>query len=179
MNIEKQSNKKISFLITASIFYIFFIFLALRYFPVLRSNGLPGLLHELNNFNIKDILDFSWSVENFTIGSLIYLIIVTLIYYSDRGIRHNDAYGSSEWGSIKKLNKQFKDKNESFNIILSKKLRMGLDGYKTQRNANVIVLGGSGAGKTRGYVLPNLMQLNSSYIVLDPKGEIVSHASIF
>lgn len=178
MNTEKQKNKKNSFLITAGIFYFFFIVLILKYTPILMQDGLPGLILNFGDFNIKDLIKFNWNIKYFLIGSLIYLIVVSLIYYSDRGIRHNDAYGSSEWGSIKKLNKKFKDKKKSFNIILSKELRMGLDGYKTQRNANVIVLGGSGAGKTRGYVLPNLMQLNSSYIVLDPKGEIVRQAGV-
>lgn len=82
-----------------------------------------------------------------------------------------EEYGSAKWGDAAALNRKYRDKTN--NIILSQHISMGLDGRKHKRNLNVIVVGGSGAGKTRGYVLPNIMECNCSYIIADPKGEIL------
>ena len=90
--------------------------------------------------------------------------------------RNNDAYGSAKWGNPKKLNKKYSDTNKQReNIIFTENFSLALDGIKKKhfRNLNSIVVGGSGAGKTRYYVLPNILQMNSSYIILDPKGEIL------
>lgn len=79
-------------------------------------------------------------------------------------------HGSAEWGSFGYFKKFYKQKD---NLILSQNMWMGLDFYKHKRNLNVLLIGGSGSGKTRGYVLPNLMQGNMNYVVTDPKGEIL------
>ncbi|MGB4610995.1 MAG: type IV secretory system conjugative DNA transfer family protein [Saccharofermentanales bacterium] len=171
---KSTKEKKISQYITFVIFYFVFIILTLRLAPSISAGGLVGLMNEVvNNFNFRNIFSFSFNLKYWLIGSSIYFFIVALIVLSNRNLRHTDGYGSASWGNIKNINAQFKDKIEDNNIILSNKLRMGIDGYKTQRNCNVMVVGGSGSGKTRGYVKPNLMQLNTSYIVLDPKGEIL------
>lgn len=68
---------------------------------------------------------------------------------------------------------KYADKDVSKNIILTQNTRMGLDGRKHRRNLNILVVGGSGAGKTRFYAKPNVMQANTSFVVLDPKGEIL------
>lgn len=169
-----QKNKTANYIVTFIIFYVVFLIFVFRFAPTIQRGGLVGLVDEIsNNFNMSNLLIFELNFRYWIIGSLIYLFIISLIILSNRNIRHADGYGSAKWGFVKDLNRKFRDKNNDLNIILSDKLRMGIDGYKTQRNCNVMVVGGSGAGKTRGYVKPNLMQLNTSYIVLDPKGEIL------
>ena len=101
----------------------------------------------------------------------IYALAVGYYYTSKGNKRTGEEYGSAKWGDVAALNRKYRDKTN--NIILSQHISMGLDGKKHKRNLNVIVVGGSGAGKTRGYVLPNIMECNCSYIIADPKGEIL------
>lgn len=101
----------------------------------------------------------------------IYALAIGYYYTSKGNKRTGEEYGSAKWGDAAALNRKYRDKNS--NIILSQHISMGLDGRKHKRNLNVIVVGGSGAGKTRGYVLPNIMECNCSYIIADPKGEIL------
>lgn len=101
----------------------------------------------------------------------IYVLAIGYYYTSKGNKRTGEEYGSAKWGDAAALNRKYRDKTD--NIILSQHISMGLDGRKHKRNLNVIVVGGSGAGKTRGYVLPNIMECNCSYIIADPKGEIL------
>ena len=101
----------------------------------------------------------------------IYALAIGYYYTSKGNKRTGEEYGSAKWGDAAALNRKYRDKTN--NIILSQHISMGLDGRKHKRNLNVIVVGGSGAGKTRGYVLPNIMECNCSYIIADPKGEIL------
>ena len=101
----------------------------------------------------------------------IYALAIGYYYTSKGNKRTGEEYGSAKWGDAAALNRKYRDKNN--NIILSQHISMGLDGRRHKRNLNVIVVGGSGAGKTRGYVLPNIMECNCSYIIADPKGEIL------
>ena len=90
-----------------------------------------------------------------------------------RNYRKGEEHGSAKWGNASQLSKKYADKNKYENIILTQNTRIGLDGRKHRRNLNVLVCGGSGAGKTRFYAKPNIMQANTSFVVLDPKGEIL------
>lgn len=115
-------------------------------------------------------------VENSIRTILIFLIIYIfsiLVYESTRkNYRRREENGSAKWGEAKKINKKYKQPN-NYNKILTKNVSLGLNGRKHRRNVNVLVIGGSGAGKTFSYCKPNVMQCNTSYVVLDPKGEIV------
>jgi len=82
-------------------------------------------------------------------------------------------YGTSKLADIKQVNRFLADKDEGRNRILSQNVRMSLDTRHTKLNNNVLVIGGSGAGKTFYEVKPNLMQLNTSFILTDPKGELL------
>ena len=105
---------------------------------------------------------------------LVVYVIVILIYYSSRkNYRRNEEYGSAKWGSAKKICKKYIDKNNNNSKILTQNVQIGLDGRKHRRNLNVLICGGSGAGKTRFYAKPNIMQCNCSFVILDPKGEIL------
>ena len=96
------------------------------------------------------------------------------VYFSSRENRRpGEEHGSARWGNVKSIARRYADKNSSSNIILTQNMRLGLNAKKHRRNLNVLVVGGSGAGKTRFYAKPNLMQCNTSFIVADPKGEML------
>lgn len=119
---------------------------------------------------------FRLSLNEYTVRCVfaalcMYALAVGYYYTSKGNKRTGEEYGSAKWGDATALNRKYRDKNS--NIILSQHISMGLDGRRHKRNLNVIVVGGSGAGKTRGYVLPNIMECNCSYIIADPKGEIL------
>ena len=96
------------------------------------------------------------------------------VYFSSRENRRpGEEHGSARWGNVKSIVRRYADKNNSSNIILTQNMRLGLNAKKHRRNLNVLVVGGSGAGKTRFYAKPNLMQCNTSFIVADPKGEML------
>lgn len=80
--------------------------------------------------------------------------------------------GSAVWGDAAKLDRKYRAVPDTENKILTQNVRIGLDGRKHRRNLNVLVCGGSGSGKTRFYCKPNLMQANTSLVVLDPKGQL-------
>jgi type IV secretion system protein VirD4 len=97
------------------------------------------------------------------------------MYYSVRENRRpGEEHGSAKWGNVYRLYKKYANKKEaSQNLIFSETMRMGLDGKKHRRNLNVLVVGGSGSGKTRFYAKPNIMQCNTSFVITDPKAEIL------
>lgn len=119
---------------------------------------------------------FRLSLNGYTVRCVfaalcMYALAIGYYHTSKGNKRTGEEYGSAKWGDAAALNRKYRDKNS--NIILSQHISMGLDGRRHKRNLNVIVVGGSGAGKTRGYVLPNIMECNCSYIIADPKGEIL------
>lgn len=115
--------------------------------------------------------------ENSTKTVLIFLLVYGMaigIYLSTRrNYRKREEHGSAKWGNAGTLNKKYRDKDLSDNKLLTQNVRIGLDGKKHRRNLNILVCGGSGSGKTRFFCKPNAMQCNTSFVVLDPKGEIV------
>ena len=99
---------------------------------------------------------------------------VSYYFVSSRNKRTGEEYGSAKWGSSMEINRKYKNKKEPINnAILTESIQISLDGRKHRRNLNILVVGGSGAGKTRFFVKPNIMQCNCSYIVADPKGELL------
>ena len=98
---------------------------------------------------------------------------IALYWSSRQNLRPGEEHGSARWGSVRELDIKYRDRDEEMNVILTKHLRMSLDGRKHRRNLLQIVVGGSGSGKTRYVVKPNIMLANASFIVTDPKGEIV------
>lgn len=112
------------------------------------------------------------------LGSLLLYGCGVALYYSSRENRRpGEEYGSAKWGSPKELNRKYMDhRHKDANIILTQRVRLGMDGYITQRNMNVLVVGGSGSGKTRYFCKPGLYSANCSYLVTDPKGELLRAA---
>ena len=105
------------------------------------------------------------------ISESIYSFSYLAYYYNRKNHRRNEEYGSAKWANNKAVNKKYAEKDYYSNKILSQNVRIGLDGRRHRRNLNTLVIGGSGAGKTRFFGKPNLMQCNTSFVVLDPKGE--------
>lgn len=110
----------------------------------------------------------------FLMGALVLYAFSVLLYLSTRENRRpGEEHGSAKWGSPRALGDKYRDKKHpEHNIIFTQNVQMGLDSRKHRRNLNVLVVGGSGAGKTRFYAKPNVMQANTSYLITDPKGEL-------
>ena len=100
-----------------------------------------------------------------------YLMGIGIYFSTRRNYRRGEEMGSAKWGDAAKLNKRYAAKAPGESKLLTQNVRIGLDGRAHRRNLNVLVCGGSGSGKTRFYVKPNLMQANTSFVCLDPKGE--------
>ena len=102
-----------------------------------------------------------------------YGLAVGVILSSRRNYRRGEEHGSAKWDSARTVNRKYRAAVPEDNKIFTQNVRMGLDGRKHRRNLNTLVVGGSGAGKTRFYAKPNLCQANTSFTVLDPKGELL------
>ena len=102
-----------------------------------------------------------------------YGLAVGVILSSRRNYRRGEEHGSAKWGSARTVNRKYRAAEPEDNKIFTQNVRMGLDGRKHRRNLNTVVVGGSGAGKTRFFAKPNLCQANTSFTVLDPKGELL------
>ena len=147
------------------------IWLALLIAPFIEG-GLPEvLLHTDEIFaNPFEISLCDNSLRMCLIGIFIYAMSIGIYYSTRRNYRRGEEHGSAKWGSAKEVNKKYSQKPPEANKLLTEHVRLGLDGKKHRRNLNVLVCGGSGAGKTRFYCKPNILQANTSFVVLDPKG---------
>ena len=117
-----------------------------------------------NEYSLKTVLIF-----------LFFYAMGVGVYFSSRENRRpGEEHGSAKWGVVSQIVKRYADFKERFNnILFSQTMRIGLNAKKHRRNLNVLVVGGSGAGKTRFYAKPNIMQCNTSFIIADPKGEML------
>ena len=113
------------------------------------------------------------SLRSVLLFNLIYLMGIGIYISMQKNYRRGEEHGSARWGDASKVNRKYAAKPAGENKLLTQHVRIGFDGTKHRRNLNVLVIGGSGAGKTRFYCKPNLMQANTSFVVLDPKGEQV------
>lgn len=104
---------------------------------------------------------------------IIYIIGIGIYLSSVKNYRRQEEYGSAKWANTSRVNKKYANPKMFENKLFSQHFRLGLDGKKHRRNLNSLIIGGSGAGKTRFYGKPNIMQCNTSFVVLDPKGEIL------
>ena len=150
------------------------IWLALIIAPNL-NNGLMSIITGFTE-SMNNPLNISWcenSIKSILIFLLIYIMIIAVYESTKKNYRRGEEHGSAKWGSASELNKKYMQKPENMNKILTKNVKLGLKGKQHKRNLNVLVVGGSGAGKTFSYCKPNIMQANSSFVCLDPKGEIV------
>ena len=103
----------------------------------------------------------------------IYLCAIGFYYSSRQNRRPGEEHGSAHWGNVRQLDRKYRDKDPTRNVILTQHLKMSLNARQHLRNLLQIIVGGSGAGKSRNIVIPNLLEVNASYICTDPKGELL------
>lgn len=139
------------------------------------SGGLPEIITvfptAMNNpFHIVFCED---SLKTVLIALCAYGMGIGVYLSTRRNYRRGEEHGSAKWGNARTVDKKYRDKRPEQNKLFTQNVRMGLDGRKHRRNLNTVVVGGSGAGKSFNLAKPNLMQANTSFTVLDPKGELV------
>ena len=139
------------------------------------EDGLIGLVQQFgtimqNPFRIELCED---SVKAVLVLLLAYGIAIGVYLSSEHNYRRREEHGSAKWGTAGSVNKKYANKDKTENKILTQNVAIGLDGRKHRRNLNVLVCGGSGAGKTRFFAKPNIMNATTSFVVLDPKGELL------
>ena len=103
----------------------------------------------------------------------VYGLLLGIHFSTRRNYRRGEEHGSAKWGDAGAVSRKYRAMKPEENKLFTQHVGMGLDGRKPLRNLNTIVVGGSGAGKTRFYAKPNLCQANTSFVVLDPKGELL------
>ena len=104
---------------------------------------------------------------------LLYGGAILFYYTGQKNTRPGEEHGSASWGSVRELDRKYRDKDATQNVILTQHLQMSMNGRLHRRNLLQIIVGGSGSGKTRFLAKPNLMLANASFIVTDPKGEML------
>ncbi len=169
----KQDDKRTA-VILSLIGIIPVVWLALKTAPSV-GGGLAAILPELmsvfeNPFHIELCED---SVKAVLVLLLCYGMGIGIYFSTRRNYRRREEHGSAKWGEARTVNKKYAQHPKSANKLMTQNVSIGLNAKKHRRNLNRLVCGGSGAGKTRFYCKPNLMQANTSFVILDPKGEIV------
>ena len=162
---------------TTDLVLALFLYIPVIWAALLIAQSLGGGLPELLS-NLTAALEQPFQIQ-WTDKSLLSILVCTgaylmglCLYASGQGrTRDGEEHGSAAWGSPRQLNAQFRQKE---NKILTRHVRLGLDTHKHRRSLNVLVIGGSGAAKTRGYVKPNILEANSNYVITDPKMEVLT-----
>ena len=169
----KQDDKRTA-VILSLIGIIPVVWLALKIAPSVGgglAEILPGLMTVFNEpFRIELCED---SVKAVLVLLLCYGMGIGIYFSTRRNYRRREEHGSAKWGDANAVNKKYAQFPKSENKLMTQNVSIGLNAKKHRRNLNTLVCGGSGAGKTRFYCKPNLMQANTSFVILDPKGEIV------
>ena len=136
------------------------------------GGGLPELLRNLTSA-LEQPTNIVWtdkSLPTILICLAAYGMAV-LLYRTNQGrTRDGEEHGSAAWATPASVNAQFAQKDS---IPLTQHVRLGLDTHKHRRSLNVLVIGGSGAAKTRSFVLPNILTANTNYVITDPKSEVL------
>lgn len=136
--------------------------------------GLPGLIKGLPGIDPANVTWTADTPRTILIFLLAYGMGLMIYYSTRRNYRRLEEHGSARWGDAAALCRKYRDrKSPNQNKLLTQNVSIGLNGRKHRRNLNTLVIGGSGAGKTRFFCKPNVMQANTSFVILDPKGEIL------
>lgn len=140
----------------------------------------PGrnLMELLEHLTEKLNTPFQLQVTSYTAKSVLvctglYGMGIGIFYANGRNYRRGEEHGSAKWGDVRQICKRYREKEYAKNLLMTQNFRIGFDCYKHKRNLNVLVVGGSGAGKSRTYAIPNIMQCNCSMVITDPKAELL------
>lgn len=150
------------------------VYLALLIAPALtgeRAQLLIGLMEAMENPASITFVDGSAKIV--IIALFAYALGIGIYYSTRRNWRRREEHGSATWGEAKQITRRYRGRKQSRNKIFTSHFRLGFEAHRHKRNLNAIIVGGSGAGKTRSFAKPNVLQANSSLVVLDPKGEIL------
>lgn len=169
-----RDNERQSAIILSVIGIIPVVWLALLIAPSVKG-GLPEILPSLltafnNPFHIELCED---SLKTVLVLLLCYGVGIGIYFSTRRNYRRREEHGSAKWDNAKAVDKKYRQNPPSENKLMTQAVRIGLNGKKHRRKLNTLVCGGSGAGKTRFYCKPNLMQANTSFVILDPNGKEV------
>lgn len=169
----KQDDRKLA-VICSFLGILPVVWVGLLIAPFVRD-GLPQILANLlvvfqHPFQISFCED---SVKTVLVLLICYGFGIGIYFSTRRNYRRREEHGSAVWGSASTINKKYSQSPKRDNKLMTQNVRIGLNAKAHRRNLNTLVCGGSGAGKTRFYCKPNLMQANTSFVILDPKGEIL------
>ena len=114
-----------------------------------------------------------YTIKSMLVCTLLYAAGIGIFYSSQKNYRRGEEHGSARWGDARQICKKYSQKPYSQNILLTQTFRISLDTHKHRRCLNILVVGGSGAGKSRGFALPNIMQCCCSMVITDPKAELL------
>ena len=137
-----------------------------------------------NLFELKEVLTeklnhpfqlhyTEYTIKSVLVCTLLYAAGIGIFYSSQKNYRRGEEHGSARWGDARQICKKYSQKPYSQNILLTQNFRISLDTHKHRRCLNILVVGGSGAGKSRGFALPNIMQCCCSMVITDPKAELL------
>lgn len=175
-HVQKRDNKILFiFIILGEIFTLYFSYiLGGVWKPKSDIITIMNEASEALKFPFRNYLS-QYTLKAVTIGTIIYVLIILVYLTSQRNLMVGKEYGTARFADINIVNKRLRDKDDSKNRILSKNVRMSTDTKITGINNNMLVIGGSGAGKTFYMVKPNIMQMmpKGSFIATDPKGELL------
>lgn len=131
---------------------------------------ITALLDALNSA-LAEPLVLAWSRDSprfLLVFTVIYAVAVIVAVTNQKNTRPGAEHGSATWGDVFRLNKFYMDRHGP-NLLLTQHFHIGIDGYKHKHNTNILIVGGSGAGKTRTYGVPNVLECACSMVITDPK----------
>ena len=177
-------DKRLILIICFLIFYPVVLYITIKGAPYITDEGPVALI---NGLSAELEHPFKFTVGTYTLKAVVavtffYLLAFVLAFDSIKNYRYDEEFGSAKWASVRALNRKYQAKDDIFkdipmwrqNMIMTERARMGFDFYRPehQKNANTLIIGGPGTWKSRGYMMPNIMQMNGSIVVTDPKGEM-------
>ena len=136
------------------------------------SGGLPAVIREIPGI-FQDpfrITISAGSIRTAVSAAAVTALIELSIFSSEKKKRPGAEHGSASWGKASDIKRKYGSAHGEGEKILTDRVSISLDARRHGRNLNVLIVGGSGSGKTRSYAMPNIMNADCSYVVLDPKG---------
>lgn len=173
----KQDKYSRTYLLIYTLGLIPVIWVAVLIAPYM-DGGIPNLIADMDQA-FANPFGFQWCADTpriIVILCLIYVVAIGIFLSDDKNYRRREEYGSAKWGFPSRINAKYatrKNEDPFLNKILTQNVAISFMVRRHRRNLNILVIGGSGAGKTRFFALPNILNGNCSFIILDPKGEIL------
>ena len=173
----KQDKYSKTYLLIYALGLIPVIWVAILIAPYM-DGGIPSLIANMDQA-FANPFGFQWCADTprtIVILCLIYVVAIGIFLSDDKNYRRREEYGSAKWGFPSRINAKYatrKNEDPFLNKILTQNVAISFMVRRHRRNLNILVIGGSGAGKTRFFALPNILNGNCSFIILDPKGEIL------